>query len=85
MDCERATGKPRWLGLSKYYILHTTYLSMHCILCCQGMTECTCNKIKEWGPEKWYDCDSEFHQWCDYFKNSGYTVVAGESCMGYNL
>ena len=49
------------------------------------MTECTCNKIKEWGPEKWYDCDSEFHQWCDYFKNSGYTVVAGESCMGYNL
>ena len=49
------------------------------------MSECTCNLIKEWGPKKWYDCDSEFQQWCDYFKNSGYTVVAGESCMGYNL
>ena len=54
IDCERATGKPRYLGLSKYYILK------HCILCCQGVYKCSCTSINEWGPEKWYDGDDEF-------------------------
>ena len=79
IDCERATGKPRWLGLSKYYIFK------HCILCCRGVSKCSCTSINEWGPEKWYDGDDEFQLWSDYFTNSGYRVSVGESCMGYNL
>ena len=79
IDCECATGKPRWLGLSKYFILK------HCILCCQGVSECSCNIINEWGPEKWYDSDSELQLWLDYFRNSGYNVETSESCMGFNL
>ena len=79
IDCERATGKPRWLGLSKYYVLK------HCILCCQSVSKCSCSSINEWGPEKWYDSDDEFQLWSDYFTNNGYSVSTGESCMGYNL
>ena len=78
-DCERATGKPRWLELSKYYILK------HCILCCQGVSECSCHTINEWGPDKWYDNDDEFQLWSDYFSNSGYSVMTSESSTGYNL
>ena len=78
MDCERAIGKPRWLGLSKYYILK------HCILCCQGEhNECTCNSIKEWAVRNGMS-DIDFQVWCDYFY-SGHSVVVSKSGMGYNL
>ena len=79
IDCERATGKPRWLGLSKHFILK------HCILCCQGVSDCLCNTINEWGPEKWYDSDNELQLWLDYFRNSAYSLETSESCMGFNL
>lgn len=79
IDCERASGKPRWLRLSKFYILK------HCILCCQGVSSCTCTSINAWGPDKWYENDSEFQLWLDYFRNSEYSVMTSESCMGYSL
>ena len=61
-DCTRASGKPRWLKLSE----HAVY--RHCILCCEGQSEdCSCKKIRDWGPPKWYDKDEELQLILQYF------------------
>ena len=67
IDCERATGKPRWLGLSKHFILkHTLYTVARVFLTVRAI------QSMNGGPEKWYDSDNELQLslLLDYFRNS---------------
>ena len=68
-DCLRGEGKPRWVGLSKYFICK------HCFLCCLS-DSCSCECITEWGPTQHLD-DSELQLWLNYFQRN--TVQVNEN------
>ena len=43
-------------------------VGMHCILCCNGPSVCTCDSVLEWGPEQWYGNIDELKTWLEYYK-----------------
>ena len=71
-DSLRAEGKPRWLSLSKHLVCR------HCMLCCHGPSDCTCDGVVHWGPMQWYKSGDELNSWVQYFRACGENVQTVE-------
>ena len=75
VDCLRAKGKPRWLSLSKHLVCR------HCMLCCHGPLDCSCDGVEYWGSMQWYQSGDELNSWVQYFRACGENVVDNEHSL----